>query len=363
MSTGSWGRLLPRLVARGMLDGDAALAGRVTVEPRTRSHHVAVIRQDARAVCVAKHHRDSPDPGDAADTEVAVYRWLAATGLLSGADDATVALAPTLLDVVDGTLLLEARDGDLALHLALADGTFEAATLLAGLGGLLGRLHAASPPEVGRPTAAAGPPWVLALADAHLPPSLAPDPRIVALAGEVAEDAALSGCLRALSRRWPGTQTSGEVGRTVLVHGDVKFDNVLVAPASGGPTSAAARPGGPATPRLRLLDWELAGAGLAAWDLAGVVDGLLVPALQVLPTRRALAERGHATAALEAYREVPGAPALDEGELALATVGRLLQSAVQLLAMRHEHPGRDEAAAPVLAGARALAAQATVRAA
>ena len=400
MSTALWGSLLPRLVAHGLLDGDATLTGRVTVESRDRSHHVAVIRQDARAVCVAKHHRDSPDPGDPSDTEVAVYRWLATHPRLGGpardpsgaagpgpagapgeeagpavapgeaaspsvtpGEEAGPAVAPALLDVAGDTLLLEACVDDLPLHLALRDASWPPATLLAALGHLLGRLHAADDPPHhlggsaggaggGRGTAppAPGTPWVVAVADGVLPPSLAGDGRIAELAGEVAGDPGLADCLRALGARWPG----GPAGRAaaapqaVLVHGDVKFDNVLVQGAPG-PEGAAA------LPRLRLLDWELAGPGLAAWDLAGIADGLLVPALQVLPTAQALRERDHAQPALDAHRAVPGAPRIDTQDLRIATVARLVQSAIQLLAMRHQQPGREAAVAPVLAGARALA--------
>lgn len=359
MSSNTWGRLLHRLVEDGSLDGDAALAGRITVEPRNRSHDVAVIRQDTRAVYVAKHHRDSPDPGDPAGTEVAIYRWLAAqqaTGaaLAPAPPGATLApapadgaLAPGLLGVVDDTLLLEARDQDVPLHLALRVGACPPEALLSALGRLLGRLHAAAPPPCRLGTADAGPPWVLAVADGALPPSFYGDDRIADLADEVADDLDLAGCLTALAERWPDAGDMAGPHDAVLVHGDVKFDNVLV----------ETRPG--VGPRLRLLDWELAGPGLAAWDLAGIVDGLLVPALQVLPTGRALEEREHADAALESHRRVPGAPEVSREELTLATVARLVQSAVQLLAMRHQEPGCAESVAPVLAGARALAQHAS----
>ena len=370
MSTGIWGPLLPRLIACGMLDGDAALAGRVTVEPRSRSHVVAIIREDDHAVCVAKHHRATPDPGDPASTEVAVYRWLATHPSLGGPPQgrsvgaaAGPAIAPALLDVSGDTLLLEACVDDLPLHLALREGTWPPTTLLAALGHLLGRLHAAGDPphhlggsaggageDRGTDTPAPGSPWVVAVADGVLPPSLAGDGRITELAGEVAGDPDLADCLRALGARWPGSPAGRATAapQAVLVHGDVKFDNVLVQGASG-PAEAAV------TPRLRLLDWELAGPGLAAWDLAGIVDGLLVPALQVLPTAQALSERDHAAPAVEAHRAVPGAPGIDAEDLRIATVARLVQSAIQLLAMRHHQPGREAAVAPVMAGARALA--------
>ena len=379
MSTSAWGRLLPRLVARGTLDGDAALAGHVTVEPRDRSHDVAVIRQDDRAVCVAKQHRRTPDPGDPAGTEVTIYRWLSrlSTGAEVAGSDASAGtvvlttgdaelpgvhagpLAPALIDVVDGVLLLEPRTGDLPLHLALAGARWPPAELLAMLGHLLARLHTTPAADLAPPRTdhlgaggvvlpGAGlpcdPPWVVAVADAALPPSLDGDPLLRQLTEEVAGDPELAGCLRALGSAWDDTAAA------VVVHGDVKFDNVLVEDTVG---PSMERPG----PRLRLLDWELATWGPAAWDLAGIIDGLLVPALQVLPAGQALDEQVHAAPAFAAYQAVPGAPAIDPGTLRDATVARLVQSALQLLAMRHQEPARETAVKPVLEGARALASR------
>src|SRR5581483_6629830 len=78
------------------------------------------------------------------------------------------------------------------------------------------------------------------------------------------------------------------------------------------------------------------GLGAPVWDLAGVVDGLLIPSLvegrdQALDVTRVarLAEP-----ALIAHRRAAGAefsPALDE--LATAVVARLAQTATQLAAM------------------------------
>lgn len=48
-----------------------------------------------------------------------------------------------------------------------------------------------------------------------------------------------------------------------LMHGDIRWDNILVSPGELGP-------------RLSLIDWELAGGGDLAWDVAGVVQSYLI---------------------------------------------------------------------------------------
>ena len=126
-----------------------------------------------------------------------------------------------------------------------------------------------------------------------------------------------------------------------MIHGDVKFDNILVSDDG-----------------MLLVDWELAGLGAPVWDLAGVVDGLLIPSCvsgRVETVDVALVGR-LAGPALTAHRGVAGAglsPSLEE--LAAAVVARLAQTATQLAAMSHDSHDAAEAAPLVLASAIELA--------
>jgi aminoglycoside phosphotransferase (APT) family kinase protein len=115
-----------------------------------------------------------------------------------------------------------------------------------------------------------------------------------------------------------------------LLHGDVKFDNVLASDAG-----------------LLLVDWELAGRGEPAWDLAGVVDGLLLGhCAGGGAVDRSLALHV-ASPALAAY-----GPGVDADLVAVAAAARLAQTSAQMAAMGGEH----EAAAPlVLTAAAGLA--------
>jgi aminoglycoside phosphotransferase (APT) family kinase protein len=175
---------------------------------------------------------------------------------------------------------------------------------------------------------------VLAIAEGTAPQALAPDPEIGALAEKIAALAPVRSALRGLSEAWVPA---------VPVHGDVKFDNILVSRR----TSDRAR--------LTLIDWELAGLGIPEWDLAGVTEGLIVPAAQLADEAEAVGEANEARPMLEAYRAEAGStPVVDNWLLVVATVGRLVQATVQLHAMRHAQSECADMALRVLDCARFL---------
>ena len=60
------------------------------------------------------------------------------------------------------------------------------------------------------------------------------------------------------------SRVSSRWRRDTLIHGDLKWDNCLLAPEAGGGHS------------LRLVDWELADVGDARWDIGGVIQAFLV---------------------------------------------------------------------------------------
>jgi hypothetical protein len=124
----------------------------------------------------------------------------------------------------------------------------------------------------------------------------------------------------------------------------VKFDNVLVTSGQGDT-------------QMLLVDWELCGLGEPAWDLAGVVDGLLLPSVHEgrVDWDRTLIGQV-AEPAVTAHRATAGAslsPSSDE--LVAAVVVRLAQGAVQLAAMSHEDRGSSTTADQALRCARTLA--------
>jgi hypothetical protein len=270
--SGALGRLLRVLVDDGVVDRDAALDGRVAVDDLSHSNPVGLVRVDDVPVAVVKA---------ASEDEAAVCRLAAAAGV-----------APAVLPC--GVLALRPVAGARPLHAVVDDAT------VGSLGGLLRRVHALDGPRGSAP-------WILDRSH-FMWEWLDAGPAVAEAIGRLA----------------------GAWTPRAFLHGDVKFDNVLV--GAGG--------------ELVLVDWELAGRGAPEWDLAGVIDGLLLA--HCVSGGAVDAELAVRVAApcLEAYG------ACDRGLLAVAGAVRLAQTSAQMAAMGGEHL----AASPrVLAAATGLA--------
>lgn len=319
------GRLLRRLVDEGFLDAGAALEGRVSVTDLSRSNAVGLVHVDGEPLVVVKGGSGSAEGLASIASETAAYRWLLAS-------PATARLAPSPIpEVARGEAVVMRPLADaVSLHEALGSTPGASETLIAELGRLLGVLHGERPRA--RDLLAARRPWILGVPAGVLPAMYDGNVPAHRLLGEIAQRPAVVAAITGLDRNW--------TDRTAI-HGDVKFDNVLVAQE-----------------RMLLVDWELAGLGEPVWDLAGVVDGLLLP-LRVAGSGpvldRALVTR-LAEPAMVAHRAAAG-PGLSPSprELATAVVARLAQTATQLAAMGHDHADAAEGAQLVLAAARELA--------
>jgi hypothetical protein len=300
-------RLVGRLARADAVIASAALDGRLQVADLSRSHPVGLLSIDGVAEMVVK----GGSPKDIR-TERAAYRWLASTL-------ATAALGPTLHPLaqsVEDVLLLRPEVDAVTLHHAVHD---PADPLIAELGRMLGTLHSTRGPSAG---VAMRRPWVLSLAD-DVPELYADNPAAQRQCAQLAGGPAVCAVLAAFARRWRCSS---------IIHGDVKFDNVLVSRA-----------------RLSLIDWELACIGDPAWDLAGVVDGLLLPQLisgtEAVDHCRVLEI---AAPVLAAHRFAAGEPHTPpEDTLLLATAARITQSSIQLAAMGNQEVADFIAAAAV----------------
>jgi hypothetical protein len=320
------GRLLRWLVDEGVVDADAALDGRVSVADLSRSNPVGLVQVDGRPVVVVKGGNASVDEIESIAGEAAAYRWL------SGAPE-TARLAPSLFaGTARGEAIVTQPSMDaVSLHEALSSTPGACEALIAQLGRLLGGIHGA---RAGARDLAARRPWILGVPAGRIPAIYDGNVPARRLLEQIAQRPALAAAITRLDRAW--------TARTAI-HGDVKFDNVLVAPD-----------------RMLLVDWELAGLGEPAWDLAGVVDGLLLP-LRVAGggpvLDRALVAR-LAEPALAAHRTAAG-PNLSPSphELAIAVAARVAQTATQLAGMGDNHPDAATGAPRVLAAASELAAE------
>ena len=135
-----------------------------------------------------------------------------------------------------------------------------------------------------------------------------------------------------------------------LVHGDVKWDNVLARPPEG---EAGAAPGGPAW-SVYLVDWELADLGDGTWDAGSLIQSYLAHWALSAPARprTSLADRRREAAIpLEAVAPAARAfwaryseglatspPARRElqGRTLAAAAARLLQTALETMHGRPE---------------------------
>jgi hypothetical protein len=323
------GRLLRDLVADGLIDVTAAMEGHVWVRDVSRSNSVALIAVAGDPVLVVKQGGIAVDEHEPFAAEAVAYRWL-------GSSPVTLALAPKLIQELpkDRMLVVEAIRGAIPLHQLIGQPE-RIKEAIGELGRMLGILHAAPVAESGLP---ARQPWVLKVSAGRLPLALTGDEVVEEMVQRLVAHRQMREALASLGTKWTARAP---------IHGDVKFDNVLV---------TVDWPGWSGGLRVWLVDWELAGLGEPVWDLAGLVDGVLTP--QVLATGRPdPVEAGRLVGpALAAHRVGVGlGHSPTQPTLAHAVVARLAQTAVQLAAMRHIDADCGEQAHRVLEAALALA--------
>jgi hypothetical protein len=123
--------------------------------------------------------------------------------------------------------------------------------LARALGAAVGTMHRTALQSASEPPPSAGA-WILGLAtigDAQLPRDA---PGVAHLRDLARDDPQLADGLAALRETWTAD---------VLVHGDLKWENVLVS--------------GTEPPRVHLVDWEEGGVGDPAWDVGGMLHTYL----------------------------------------------------------------------------------------
>lgn len=165
-------------------------------------------------------------------------------------------LLPTLVhyDEAGTTLVVELLDGAESMQdhharfRAFPTGTARR------LGAALGACHRIPAGDAALQALSFTRPWVLFRE--LLPVQLAGEPTLSWVLECVNETPPFRAALDALAGEWRND---------ALIHADMKWENCLV---RGGD-------GGEGEPELRLVDWELAGAGDSAWDLGGALHSYL----------------------------------------------------------------------------------------
>ena len=244
-------RVAGYLLERGLLAPAAVLDDELTVrDASSRNRNYRVQTRDGSGYVLKQGV--GPDTQATIANEAAVYHRLALGDVkLSG-------LLPRFggYDPDEGLLVLELVRGAEDLHTHHLGGRFSASPA-AALGRALGLLHSRTRPLVADGsewTAWAPPPWVLSL---HRPDA------------SIFTDVSAAGLelIRIVQR----TEGFGELldglratwAPTSLIHGDVKWSNVLVVDA-GTPQES-----------VKLIDWESAMVGDPSWDVGSALSQYL----------------------------------------------------------------------------------------
>ena len=215
-----------------------ARAGRVVDVGQSHSVH----RVEAEGQAVVVKMVGTTAAGRSLAHEAFVYR-------LASWQPGLAAVLPEalLIDEARGVIVMQAAPPEAVGSSWQMSGSLPPPEVCAALGRTLGILHTA--------TSGLAIPFPGSAGVLDLPGSTADDIELrnaVPLALSVGSDAVLGPHLKASRAGW---------APSCLVHADVKWDNCLVDDSAGAPT-------------VRLIDWEMAGWGDPAWDVAAALAQL-----------------------------------------------------------------------------------------
>ncbi len=309
-------RILASLVRAGLVDSRTACEGAVSFIDLSRSNPVHVVAIDTTPAFVVKQNGPAIDGEPPVAVEREVYRWLARYPALAE-------IAPSFVPTGAG----EGGEHFLITH-AVADASTphafwrgddrEIRGLTIALARTLAHLHGSSAraaQQAHRPSARR--PWVLGLPASTAPDFVTRNPSAHELTVRLRNLPWLVELLRAADAAWCARS---------LMHGDVKWDNVLARRGTHGDGSSEWR--------IWLVDWELAGWGDPTWDVAALVENVL-SRFGLFDGGLDVHAAGHDVAlAISTYCEsVDATIALRLEQLIQLVAVRLVQVAIQLAAM------------------------------
>lgn len=264
--------LVHYLIERGLLDRRAVVDGDVMVVEGSRRHHnYSVIRRQDTGLFVKQMQPDQTMSAQTLLKEAACYVMMESDPEAAAIYD----LMPRFraYDPDRHILVMDLIDGGenlTELHRRLNSFPTDVASRL---GALLARYHEVSRrailPRANSAIYQGQPPWILSF---HLMPH-----------GSMQNLSAANGQFMTILQRYPDFAQALDRIRTswrrnVLVHGDMKFDNVVVRAAQT------------ADETMHVVDWELADIGDSAWDVASILQAYLtwwIGTLQRVPGREA----------------------------------------------------------------------------
>lgn len=260
--------LVHYLLERGLLDRRAVVDGDVMVVEGARRHHnYSVIRQHGPGLFIKQMQPDQAMSAQTLQKEAACY-------VMMESDPAVAeihALMPRFraYDPDRHILVMELIDGGenlTELHRRL--NAFPTG-VAADVGALLARYHEVSSrellPRANTAIYQGQPPWILSF---HLMPR-----------GSMQGLSAANGQFMTILQRYPDFGQALDRIRAgwrhnVLVHGDMKFDNIVVRKAQTSEQT------------MHVVDWELADVGDSTWDVASIFQAYLtwwISTLQRIP--------------------------------------------------------------------------------
>jgi aminoglycoside phosphotransferase (APT) family kinase protein len=251
--------VMPYLLERDLVSARAVVEGGVRIVDMSRRNRVFLVTVDGGPHVVVKQAADPEDAG--VRHEAVVLDRLRAT-------DRRLAArlpAPLSYDRATGILVLEAGRDAHVLRERHARGRFSR-ELAAQVGRTLALLHGTPLATLGDHAAPVDPAWALRL---HRPSLRAAHHMTDAtreLVSTIQQSQELCAALDELD-------ASG--GDATVVHGDVRWDNVVVARATSAATSRRSR--------LLLVDWESAGHGDPSLDVGAFVGEYLYAWLRSVP--------------------------------------------------------------------------------
>ena len=244
--------LVHYLLERGLLDRRAVVDGDVMVVEGARRHHnYSVVRREGTGLFVKQMQPDQPFSAQTLQKEAACYVMMESDPALAEIH----AIMPRFraYDPDRHILVLEliGDSENLSEHHRRVNGFPE--EIARRIGELLARYHNVSSREL-LPRASSAifqgqPPWILSF---HLMPR-----------GSVQNLSAANGQFMSILQSYPDFGQALDRLRmawrhNALMHGDMKFDNVVVG-----------------TDSMHVVDWELADVGDCAWDTSSILQAYL----------------------------------------------------------------------------------------
>ena len=264
--------LIHYLLERGLLDRRTVVDGDVMIVEGARRHHnYSVIRRQGTGLFIKQMQPDQAFSAQTLQKEAACYVMMESDPALAEIHS----LMPRFraYDPDRHLLVVELIDGGenlSELHRRLGEFPEEIARRV---GELLARYHEASRrdllPRANSAIFQGQPPWILSL---HLTPR-----------GSLQNLSAANGQFMTILQGYPDfgqalDRVRAGWRRDALIHGDMKFDNVVV-------RGAQTREQG-----MHVVDWELADVGDSAWDTASIFQAYLswwIATLQRVPAGEA----------------------------------------------------------------------------